>query len=394
MATNLRQVAVRKRLQPRRDPYYEVLEEGLYLGFRKMTAATDGTWLARWRDPRTNDKPQRSLGKFDDRPEAERYDAAAEAARAWVGHLRTGGVAEPITVRRACERYVERLRREKGESAAQTAQERIARLVEPDRIADVQVLDLRKSDLVEWRERLAATPADVTRGKSKADRTTRARSPVTINRDMAVLRAGLNLALEDGHASTDAAWRTALKAIKADAVRREVYLDLAQRKALIDAAPAQIAPFLRGLCLLPLRPGALASLRVESFDKRRSTLAIGRDKNGKARTILLPAEAAALMLEQSRSKLPGAPLFARPDGRAWDKDAWKGPVKDAALAAGLPAATSAYALRHSTITDLVTGGLPLLTVAQISGTSAAMIERHYGHFQQEHARAALAELAL
>ena len=40
-------------------------------------------------------------------------------------------------------------------------------------------------------------------------------------------------------------------------------------------------------------------------------------------------------------------------------------------------------MRHSVISDLVHDGLDLLTVAQISGTSVAMIERHYGHLRGE-----------
>ena len=63
-------------------------------------------------------------------------------------------------------------------------------------------------------------------------------------------------------------------------------------------------------------------------------------------------------------------------------------------AADLPDGASAYTLRHSTITDLVTAGLPLLTIAQISGTSAEMIERHYGHLASDAAVKALGELAL
>lgn len=54
----------------------------------------------------------------------------------------------------------------------------------------------------------------------------------------------------------------------------------------------------------------------------------------------------------------------------------------------------AYALRHSTITDLVSSRLPLLTIAQISGTSVEMIERHYGHLDREAAELALSCLSL
>ena len=66
----------------------------------------------------------------------------------------------------------------------------------------------------------------------------------------------------------------------------------------------------------------------------------------------------------------------------------------AAAAADLPAETTAYTMRHSVITDLVADGLDLFTVAALAGTSVAMIERHYGHLQQERARDALAGLAL
>lgn len=61
---------------------------------------------------------------------------------------------------------------------------------------------------------------------------------------------------------------------------------------------------------------------------------------------------------QVKDKLPAASIFARTDGAAWNKDAWKYPVKDAVRAAGLPGASSAYTLRHSVITDLIRARLP------------------------------------
>ena len=87
-------------------------------------------------------------------------------------------------------------------------------------------------------------------------------------------------------------------------------------------------------------------------------------------------------------------MFMRSGGKRWDRDTWKKPIAKAALAAGLPEGTTAYTLRHSTITDLVIAKLPLLTIAQISGTSAAMIEKHYGHLVGDAARDALATLTL
>lgn len=96
-----------------------------------------------------------------------------------------------------------------------------------------------------------------------------------------------------------------------------------------------------------------------------------------------------------KDKLPTAPRLARADGSAWNKDAWKYPIKDAVIAAELPAAATACALRHSTLTDLIAlHMLDTLTVAQLSGTSLLMIEKHYGHPLREHAAKALASLTL
>jgi site-specific recombinase XerD len=97
---------------------------------------------------------------------------------------------------------------------------------------------------------------------------------------------------------------------------------------------------------------------------------------------------------QSNNKLPGAPIFMRAGGQRWDKDSWKHPISMAVAEAGLPGEATAYTLRHSTITDLVREGLPLLTIAQISGTSAEMIEKHYGHLAKDAAMKALETLAL
>lgn len=86
--------------------------------------------------------------------------------------------------------------------------------------------------------------------------------------------------------------------------------------------------------------------------------------------------------------------MARANGDQWDRFSWRDQIKEAAKAAKLPVDTCAYTLRHSTITDLVTGGLDLFIMAKIRETSVAMIEKHYGHLQREHARAALEGLAL
>jgi integrase len=373
----------RDKLKPQREPYWHKLAAGQFLGFRPSTVGKGGTWIARYNDAESGRKPLRSLGDFGHLPAHERFTAASAEAREWFKHLSGGGAQDAITVREACERYA---------MTSDDAATRFARYVYDDPIAKVLLHKLADRQVRDWRKRLEAMPALVTRSKTGKP-VTRPRAAATVNRDMVAFRAALNLALAQGDALTGRAWMTALKPVEAKG-RRNLYLDRQQRRALLDALPADAAAFARGLCLLPLRPGALASLTVGDFDSRKQELSIERDKAGNGRRILLPLETSALLKEQARSKLPAAPLFARSDGKAWDKDAWKGPIKDAVRAAGLPEDATAYTLRHSVITDLVQGGLDLLTIAQVSGTSVSMIERHYGHLQRKRAAEALAGLAL
>lgn len=381
---DLTTVRSRERLKPRREPYWHKLAVGRFLGFRPSSIGKNGHWIARFYDADTRRKPLKALGDFPNLPPNEHFGAAKKEAEAWFAHLDGGGSLESLTVRQACERY--------GQGRPD-AEGRLRRLVYDDPIAKIYVAKLTKEHVRTWRKRLESTPALVSLKKSgKAKH--RPRSPSTINRDMTVLRAALNLALDHGDALNDQAWRTVLRPIENADGRRNLYLDREQRRALLAALPDDARDFARGLCALPLRPGTLAALRAADFDPRRNELSIGKDKSGAARRILLPAATAALLREQIKSKTPAAPLFSRTGGNAWNRNAWKVPVKQAVRVAGLPDGVSAYTLRHSTITDLVTGGLDLLTVAQVSGTSVAMIEKHYGHLQRERAAQALATLTL
>src|SRR5690606_2343348 len=166
----------------------------------------------------------------------------------------------------------------------------------------------------------------------------------------------LNHAFAEGKVTSDFAWREALKPIKGATRRRELYLDRDQRRALIENAAPDVAELLRGLALLPLRPGALAGLNAGDYNPRLKTLRVGVDKAGKDRKLILQGATADFLAKHTEGKAPDAPLLTRADGARWNKDAWKDPVKAAVLAAGLPAEATAYTLRHSVITDLVADG--------------------------------------
>ena len=386
MALDLSKVGERERLKAQREPHWQRLRAGCFLGFRPSKRGGKGTWIARVYDEDAGKYRLKALGDFGTLPGNEMFAAAKKEAERLAELVETGGEvrANMETVADACREYA-KTRPEAGH--------RFRRYVYADPIAKVKLDKLRRRHVKEWRERLEAQPALVSRRK-EGRATHRKRAASTVNRDMAVLRAALAKVLSPGAPNSEAAWQEALKAVPNANGRRTLYLDRSQRRKLVAKTDAEAAPFVRALCLLPLRPGALAALTAGDFDKRTSELTIGKDKTGKPRRIQLPAEAANLLEAQAKNKLPGAPLFMRANGKAWDKETWKHPIAAAVTAAKLPNEATAYTLRHSTITDLVSAGLPLLTIAQISGTSAEMIERHYGHLASDAAVKALGKLAL
>ncbi len=386
MALDLSKVKERDALAARREPYWQRIRPGCFLGYRPSAREGAGTWVARAYDEEQRAYRLKAIGDFGSLPGRDRFMVAKKEAEEFVAVVEAGGQIEKAleTVDDACRRYAKMNTEAEG---------RFKRHVYSDPIAKVKLSKLRRCHLKAWRQRLEEKPALVTRRKN-GDQLTRPRAPASVNRDMAILRAALNKVLAPGAPDTEAAWQAALLPIRNADRQRTLYLDRDQRRDLLESIDAEIAPFARTLCLLPLRPGAVARLLVADFDERTSELTIGKDKSGKPRRILLPATAADLFAVQAKGKPPGAPLFERANGGPWDRETWKKPIATAAEKSKLPSGVTAYTLRHSTITDLVNAGLPLLTVGQISDTSAEMIERHYGHLNRRAATEALAGLAL
>lgn len=387
MAIDLSRIGAREALKPRREPYWQRIRPGCYLGYRPSAREGAGTWIARSYDKDARNYRLRALGDFGELVTSERFTAARRAAEAFADTIEGGGLREEKieTVADACRDY---LKHKPGPIAEGV----FKRHVYSDPIAKVKLDKLRRHHLRDWRKRLEEAPALLSRNKV-GEKRTKTRSASTVNRDMVPVRAALRAVLPLGSPGTDAAWHEALKPVRNADKRRALYLDREERKRLLEAVSAEAEPFVHALCLLPLRPGAVAGLTAGDWDKRTETLTIGKDKTG-PRKIGVPPIVSTFLAAQTKDKLPGAPMFARADGRAWNKDAWYDPIKEAAIAAGLPSGTSAYTLRHSVITDLVRGGLPVLTTAQLSGTSVVMIEKHYGHLVRDDASKALAKLAI
>jgi integrase len=357
---------------------------GFYLGFRAIAEGGVGTWIAR-RLTEGSEYRYKSLGEVS---ESLDFNAAVALAEAWGTEIDRGvGVSlkgKPATVETACREYLEAIRLERPDTA-HDAHMRFARTVYGDReqekpahpIAPQDLGKLREKHLRDWRDGLLAA------GLSKS----------AANRTLTALRAALNYAVRARLAPAHLAFEVRCVTIFKNADRRrDVFLDQDQRRKLLTTAPGALRDLIEAAALTGARPGELVNAQRSAFDSRRRSLTL-TGKTG-TRVVPLTPAACALFERVSRDKLPTAYLLTREDGAQWTRVGWDRSLRSVVKLAHLPAGVCLYTLRHSFITEALLAGLATLTVAKMTGTSLAMIEKHYGHLVLDHAREQLAAVKL
>lgn len=80
MANRIDTVTARNKLKIQREPYWHRISKGCYVGLRKMSDSSDGTWRVRYRDS-AGSQLAASLGTLDEYPSHEHFDRAVAAAR-------------------------------------------------------------------------------------------------------------------------------------------------------------------------------------------------------------------------------------------------------------------------------------------------------------------------
>ena len=96
------------------------------------------------------------------------------------------------------------------------------------------------------------------------------------------------------------------------------------------------------------------------------------------RDFRLSTAAASFFSHQVKDRIGSAPLLAQADGQRWTAHAWGVAFRDARETAKLPDAVL-YCMRHTYISESIAQGIDVYTVAKMTGTSTAIIEKHYGH---------------
>jgi integrase len=373
----------RNALKPRREPYWgPPLERGRHIGVRKISDSA-ATWIARLLDEEGK-RHYRALGQVT---KAFDYAAAKRDAETWFKDFAAGVRDEPATIADACREYVATLEADgkgarasgdrrkdpkaaPGRGAAHDADMRFKRFVYDDPFGKIRLDKIRTERLRAWRNALPG---------SKDGQ----------NRNWAALRAALNLAVTNRLVDPGRAqeWRD-VKQHKNAKRRRDIFLDLKQRRSLLEQCSGALRDLVEAAMLTGARPGELVHAKRSQFDARTNTMRF-TGKTGTRDVPLAPA-ASALFTRLAKGKLPAAPLLPGDDGKPWQHSGWDAGFRAAATAAKLPAGTVLYTLRHSWITEALRSGMSTLDVARLTGTSLQMIQQHYGHLVADSARERLA----
>ncbi|MCU1113204.1 integrase family protein [Stenotrophomonas maltophilia] len=337
---------------------------------------------------------RRTLGKHPVMTLAGARAAALAALSEASQHGAPVAVSKPkadITVSDACRDYVTALEKDGRKTASDDAKRRFERCLYGDKLGKVRLKNLHQDHIEAWRDRVEKgdlPPLPVKRGRPPVPKPL-ARS--SINRIRTTLVAALNHAVARRKVSPDLAFEwNAVKPLKDAGQRRGLYLERGQRRALLEAAEGPVRDLIECVALTGCRPGDPSLCLRSDYDGRTASVRF-RSKDHDRKIPLSPA-ATALFDRLAKGKLPKAHLFTQDGKKVWTPSDWSELVRDAAARAGLPAGVTLYTLRHCWITDAIVGGMDLLTVAKLAGTSLAMIEKHYGHLVQGAARDKLAQV--
>jgi integrase len=378
-------------IKENKKPYWERLGPGLSLGYRRNDHA--GSWSIRAADGAGGEWLKR-IGTADDYEAANgkcvlNYEqAVAEARRLYRGKGDTEhDPSKPLTLDEALTLY-------EADLAARSARTFNARLVRhhltPALLSKPLAL-ITAAELKAWRDRVLA----------------KGLQPSSVNRVRSVFRAALELSAP----SRSHIWKEGLERLpNSTRARKAIFPDDVIRSLVAEAYKRNSAFGL--LCEVLAATGMRAiqaqRLRVEDLivgDRPRlmvSKAAKGGGRNRAEKKLQrFPVPITLALCTNLKAAAKGrpdhAPLLLKADGTPWNEynphKNYRGDFIEIVQAVGLPADSTAYLFRHSSIVRGLLRGLHTKLVADLHDTSEQMIRQHYGKYIIEHtdeiARAAL-----
>lgn len=288
----------------------------------------------------------------------------------------------------AATKYLEHLKETGGKDI--TAKERILRLHLVPFFGKLVLGRITKTDVDRYkahRQSGTSRRGGYMQDKSGKGSSTHPVAAATIVRELAVFSGLMNVAVELG-------WSATKPGIIRPAVdnARITYLTNEQAGRLLDAAAEDICPALYGFIRIGLETGMrkseILSIRVENIDIERRRIFLPVAKAGSREQPITEG-----LADYLRSIIQESEGWLFPAGRANSTGHFMRinvAFRRAVIAAGLdPKTVTPHTLRHTAVTHLVQGGVPLPTVQQISGHKTLSMVARYAHTGGDHITAAM-----
>lgn len=361
--------SARSKLAVRREPYWDKVRAGCHLGYRRT--GTGGSWIARYYD---GEKKYYNALELPDHLPPNEYDTAVAQATKWFDAVQGGANPKSGTIGSAADDYLKDLEIRKGAKAKADAEGRIRRTIR-DEFGDTRVDKITTQQIRKWLN-------DFVPSEGSAETLRKAKA--SANRNLRTFKAILNHAHANQLSTSTDAWDRVKEFPKVDAARK-AFLTREQLQSLIDKTAGGFKDLVVTAALTGARYGELCALRVKDFDKDGRVLYITEGKTG-ARIVPLTPDMVTHFERLTKDKLPEAFLLTKDDGKPWGHSDHDKLMREAAKKAKLPRDVVFYTLRHSFIAFAINAGMDIYSVAEITGTSIKMIEKHYGKLLKDRVR--------
>lgn len=368
-----------------REPYWQKIAPGAFVGYRRIKGEAGSWWLRRLVLGTTRYEKQ-AFAKADDFDEANNrailtFFSAQEKAKRLAKVA--GGSA---TVREAAEAYLAD-QAERGKRSVPETRSRINATVLPA-LGDLRLDRLSAKTLKDWLVELAKQPP---RRRTKAGSAKQAVGPKpksideirrrrnSANRTWNTLHALLEFAHREGLVAHPE-WRKVRRLEQADAPRIR-HLDEPAARRLTQEAKVldeRFGDLVAAALLTGCRFGELAAATAGDYADGR--LYIRPAKTGKPRHVTLSSEGAQFFSGLAAGKQPHDTLLKKSDGEHWGKNDYQRSMARASKAAKIAPAVEFHTLRHTFASLLLARGVPIELISKQLGHSNIHVTlRHYAH---------------
>jgi len=363
--------AKRLRLKLRREPYWHQISKGKFLGYRRTSSG--GSWIARMRG---DDDKQKYHALGNDLE----FDNALKATNEWMESI-SGVESHRYTLRNTVDDYVKHLEINNSKQSSHDVKLRLNKHI-PSRLLNTELSSLNTAQIKRLHNGMVKTDGDEEEERKSKD---------SANRVLSQLKAALNLAFRDGRIASDTEW-SRVSAFKNVASSRKLFLTDKQVNTLLENISGGFHRLVKAGVLTGARYGELARVKVKDFDPQDGTIEL-TGKTGH-RICYLSDKAVKYFKDVCKDRLPEAHLLVKDDGTQWGKSHHLRTMRGAIKKAKLPRECVFYSLRHYHISKALLSSMPMQVVAENTGTSVRMIEKHYGKFTRTDRRQMMNEVVL